>query len=277
MPSFVYAASIISDPGQPETCHTGDGDVFITKVVPSTLAAPGSPARNKAISVHEDGRQPGMPEDECVGQAKLPDKRAQLSVAIDKLYNAKFLNCQGPRVVPTKSNIDVACMTNNFGRHSNRFPVTDESRRFYNIFCALGHGKWKWYVDLFLCNFLLFLNLLIDVKFFLAVMLLYSFTRLVLVLIPLDSPLNLMVTVTNFLLLAIAESFLKIVTQEFPRSIISILKLGYKDSTSSLFFVHFFVFQNCMRAYLFEVLSLLSLCFCRILCCLTTVRLMLVM
>lgn len=102
---YDHPASIISDPGQPETCHTGDGDVFITKVVPSTLAAPGSPARNKAISVHEYGRQPGMPEDECVGEAKLPDKRAQLSVAIDKLYNAKFLNCQGPRVVPTKSNL----------------------------------------------------------------------------------------------------------------------------------------------------------------------------
>lgn len=37
-------------------------------------------------------------------------------------------------------------MTNNVGRHSNRFPVTDESRRFYNIFCALGHGKWKCHV-----------------------------------------------------------------------------------------------------------------------------------
>lgn len=100
-------------------------------------------------------------------------------------------------------------------------------------------------MDLFLCTFLFFLNLLIDVKFyfvffFFAVMLLYSFTRLVLVLIPLDSPLNLMITVTNFLLLATAEIFLKIVTQEFPRSIISILKLGYKDSTFSLFFCALF-------------------------------------
>jgi hypothetical protein len=75
---------------------------------------------------------------ECVGEAKLSDKRAQLSVAIDKLYNAKYLNCHSSRVVPMKSNIDVACMPNNVGRHSNHFPVTDESRRFYHIFCALG-------------------------------------------------------------------------------------------------------------------------------------------